>query len=142
MQITVSFDCNMQESKKAINTVENVSEILAASTVSFSKLKKVGHPAIFVNFPNSEKSVFVALYDKNDTYFAETQMQSFGDWKTAYPCRTNPDELAQDYVFEHLTDAAEIMVREWIVFLCNEYESRINADQYESAQFTMKIEQI
>lgn len=142
MQFSVSFNCDVKEGKKAVNTVQAISALLATATISFSRLKNSGHPAIFVQFSEETKSKFVALYDKHNTYFDEVDMQKYGDWKTALPCRTIPDETIQEYIFEHLTDAASVLVREWIVFLCSQYEQIIESDSYEPGSVKFKMEKI
>jgi len=123
-----TFQTKITESKGAINTAAKIADILAKSEVSFSTLKdSEGVPGIWVKFPDQEKPKLVAHTEdgirENELFF---RVKKAGWWVVyaANPFR-HGEEL---YLFNHLTDAAEELVTEWIDNLCEEYQRRLDAD--------------
>lgn len=115
------FKNDIKESKGAVNTCENVAKKLATFEVKFTAVKG-GAPAIFFKREGSEKFEFLAqkTTNKQDEEYYDT----YNGWHTIFP-KNNGDEFSPFYLFEYLTDAAEIMVQKWIFALIDDYCARL-----------------
>lgn len=123
-----TFETNIKESKGAINTAAKIAEILSKSQVSFGKTKD-NVPGIWVQFEGSEKSHWIAcrICTANIQMgeYARTSMS--GEWWKTY-AKDNHNTPDAHFLFTHLTDAAEQLVKSWIESLIDQYQNRIDND--------------
>ena len=131
-----NFQTTIKETKGALNTAAKIAAVLEKSEVIFSTLSRNGVPGIWVKFPDAEKPTFVAKLDdnadENSMYYEEYSNDL--KWWTSYAKNPFKTWRYESYLFEHLTDAAEEMVNEWIQALCDEYERRLSADKRPAEQ--------
>lgn len=125
-----NFETNIIETKGAVNTAAKIAEILKGAEVKFSTVKGTSTPGIWVKFPDSDKSIWVASRQTSRNADRFEVAQVYGDWWTVYP-RDPRGNGQKEYLFDHTTDAAKELVKEWIMALCDEYDRRLDADTAE-----------
>lgn len=128
MQFT--FETTIKETKGALNTCAKIAEILNNAEITFGTAKNSQMPGIWAKLDDSDKKVWIAEMIGDEAKQIDYHMtsQQRGNWWHAAAQRRQRD-TSESVVFEHLTDAAEKMVKAWIQELCEEYESRMNSDE-------------
>jgi hypothetical protein len=118
------FETEIIESQNAVNTAEKIAEILKAAKVTFGTSS--GFPSIFVVFPGKESKWLASLQHYGNHDYTNTA-NSYGNWWTAYPSAGYGSGWNghEERLFAHLTNAAKVIVKEWVEELCDEYERRL-----------------
>ena len=125
-----NFEITIKETKGAVNTAAKIADILKNTEVSFTTClvgEAKGIPAIHAKLPGWEKPKFIAVRKTGKTQdFWETRRE-YGNWWINYVRNANGHGY-EEWMFEHTTDAAKELVKEWIEALCDEYDRRLDAD--------------
>jgi hypothetical protein len=130
-EITVTFNCNVKESKNAINNLDAVKRILEEGEITFGKTRQ-GHPGIWIkwNDGDKEKEQFVARLPIGDRdYFShiDYEAESGNEWEMAYTTLPNGmTELDCLFFLPHATDKAKAFARNAIEKLIEKYDQKLN----------------
>ena len=122
----ITFQTEIKETKGALNTAAKIAEILKSAEVTFG-ISESGQPAIWAKIDG--KNHWIARYytGHEADCWSEEYWTGSQKWATVYSKRKHAYQ-EEPYIFEHLTIAAEKLVDQWIMGLCDEYYKRILAD--------------
>ena len=128
MEFQVSFQCDVKESKNALNTVAVVTEKLTKAEITFG-VNNIGIPGIWAKFEGEEKDTFIAVHRHALSIEMGWHSEDYEQWHTAYARRRfkgGEDKI----ICEYCTDAAKKLVDQWVMALCDQYQAQLDADEY------------